>query len=331
MIKDHRCHVCRKTVYDKRKHPEQCHPFSGWQRVHGTRKTGDSRSAPKPDSAATRSLHAFFMQSQKDGSNRPAVEESALIASRPRADTEVGPSAHVRTMQNTGNTCYVNATLQSFIAVLGADDTSAELEPLLHHCSNHNQEQPPLNPTGLFSLRSLMPRWKFDGRQQDVAEFLTFLLQGNTGTLQPVDWQGRTDGILEAEDQDLTPLIMPLTRVCVTLQQACTDWYNNICQRALAWAPDILPVVIPRWTDGVKNIRPLDLRQCLNLRTWGAAQTRDWHTYEVRSGVYHIGNTLNAGTQATLGLSGSTQAGECSTSAMMLSGPNQPRPQIASK
>ena len=91
-------------------------------------------------------------------------------------------------------------------------------------------------------------------------------------------------------------------------------------------APDILPVVIARWTDGVKNIRPLDLRQRLSLPTWGAAQTRDWHTYEVRSGVYHIGNT----TQATLGLSGRSTR-ECSTSAMMLSGANPPRPQIASK
>ena len=85
------------------------------------------RATPAPPRNLT--LHAFFKQPQKDGSNRPAVEESALIASRPRADTEVGPSAHVRTMQNTGNTCYVNATLQSLVAVLGADDTSAELEP----------------------------------------------------------------------------------------------------------------------------------------------------------------------------------------------------------
>ena len=130
MIKGHPCPFCRKTVYDKRKHPEQCvilfQVCFGWQRVHGTHETGDSRSAPKPDSAVTRSLHACSKQPQKDGSNRPAVEESALIASRPRADTEVGPSAHVRTMQNTGNTCYVNATLQSLVAVLGADDTSAD-------------------------------------------------------------------------------------------------------------------------------------------------------------------------------------------------------------
>ena len=100
----------------------------GWQRVHGTHETSDS--APKPDSAVTRSLHAFFKQPQKDGSNRPAVEESALIASRPRADTEVGPSAHVRTMQNTGNTCYVNATLQSLVAVLGAAAAAQSHGPL---------------------------------------------------------------------------------------------------------------------------------------------------------------------------------------------------------
>ena len=52
--------------------------------------------------------------------------------------------------------------------------------------------------------------------------------------------------------------MLPLTQVCVTLQQACAAWYNHIYQRALAWAPDILPVVIARWTDGVKNIRLLE-------------------------------------------------------------------------
>ena len=196
-------------------------------------------------------------------------------------------------MQNAGNTCYVNATLQSLVAALGDDDTSAELGPLLSHCSNHHQEQRLLNPTGLFSVRSLMPCWKFDG--QDAAEFLSFLLQGSTGTLQPVDWQGRTDGILETADQGLTPLVLPLTQVCATLQQACTAWYNHTYQRALAWAPHILPVTVARWTEGSKNIRPLDLRQRLSLPTWGAAQNREWHTYEVRSGVYHIGDTLNAG------------------------------------
>ena len=35
--------------------------------------------------------------------------------------------------------------------------------------------------------------------------------------MQPVGWQGRTDGIPEAEDQGLTALVLPLTRVCVTL------------------------------------------------------------------------------------------------------------------
>ena len=166
-------------------------------------------------------------------------------------------------MQNTGNTCYVNATLQSLTAVLGEADTAAELSPLLQHCANHSLEPRPLNPTGLFSLRSLMPHWKFDCRQQDAAEFLTFLLQNNTGTA--CNWQGRTDGLPEAEDQGLTPLLLPLTQVCLTLQHACTAWYDHIYQRALAWAPDILPLAIAPWTDGTKRKTPLDLRRPVSI------------------------------------------------------------------
>ena len=129
--------------------------------MHGTHETGDIRSTQKPESSVTRSLHAFFKPPNKEDSSRPATAASVQIAPRSGTEAEVGPSARVRTMQNAGNTCYVNATLQSLVAAMGDDDTSAELGPLLSHCSNHQQEQRPLNPTGLFSLRSLMPRWKF--------------------------------------------------------------------------------------------------------------------------------------------------------------------------
>ena len=121
---------------------------------------------------------------------------------------------------------------------------------MLGHCSNHQQEQRLLSPTGLFSLRSLMPRWQFDGRQQDAAEFLSFLLQGNTGTLQPVDWHGRTDGILETADQGLTPLVLPLTQV----------W----CHTAAG-----LHRLVQSHLPALKNNRWLDLRQRLSLPTWG--------------------------------------------------------------
>ena len=299
MIKGHPCPFCKKSVYDKRKHPEQCiilfQVCLGWQRVHGAHEPDATRSVPKPESTVTRSLHAFFIPQSKPDHTCPPPDTGSRSAPQPHTVADVGPSARVRTMQNAGNTCYVNATLQSLVAALGDDDASAELRPLLSHCSKHQQEQRPLNPTGLFSLRSLMPRWKFDGRQQDAAEFLSFLLQGNTGTLQPVNWQGRTDGIPEVADQALTPLELPLTRICVTLQQACTAWYNHVYQRALAWAPDILPVTLARWTEGSKSLTPLDLRQRLSLPTWGAAQHREWRTYEVRSGVYHLGATLTAG------------------------------------
>ncbi|OLP77587.1 hypothetical protein AK812_SmicGene42335 [Symbiodinium microadriaticum] len=43
-----------------------------------------------------------------------------------------------------------------------------------------------------------MPSWRFDGRQQDASEFYTMLTTQSVGDLQPVQWQGCTDGEIEA-------------------------------------------------------------------------------------------------------------------------------------
>ena len=55
----------------------------------------------------------------------------------------------------------------------------AELGQLLQKCNNHTQEPRPLNLISLFALRSLVPRWKLDGRKQDAAEFPTSLIADN--------------------------------------------------------------------------------------------------------------------------------------------------------
>ena len=79
------------------------------------------------------------------------------------------------------------------------------------------------------------------------------------------------------------------------LQQACAAWYNHTYQRALAWAPDILPVTIARWTEGSKNIRPTGFTPAPQSPHLGGRTNREWHNYEVRSGAYHLGDTLYAG------------------------------------
>ena len=116
--------------------------------MHNIHEMGDTRSTPKPESSVTRSLRAFFKPPRKDDSSRPATDAGVRIASRPSAEAEVEPSAHVRTMQNAGNTCYVNATLQSLVAVLSDDDTSAELGPLLGHLQS---------PTGTTAAKPYWP------------------------------------------------------------------------------------------------------------------------------------------------------------------------------
>ncbi|OLQ08863.1 hypothetical protein AK812_SmicGene7610 [Symbiodinium microadriaticum] len=114
-------------------------------------------------------------------------------------------SVAVRTMLNSGNSCYVNSTLQALAALNTGHFAFESLQSLLDLCASHLSDARPLNPTGLFQLRSLLPRWRFDGRQQDASEFYTALTSQGVGDLQAVQWQGRTDGHIEAADVGESP------------------------------------------------------------------------------------------------------------------------------
>ena len=58
------------------------------------------------------------------------------------------------------------------------------------------------------ALRSFIPRWKFDGRQQDAAEFMAALLLENSGTVQPLGCQ------VEGSDTGESPLHLRLDTAC---------------------------------------------------------------------------------------------------------------------
>ena len=103
-------------------------------------------------------------------------------------------------MTNYSNTCYVNTVLHAVAALHAEERAFQDHSLLLDMCLNHALDSQLLSPTSLFALRALLPHWRFDGRQQDAAEFYTALTTGRGGDLQPVPWQGRTDGTVDAED-----------------------------------------------------------------------------------------------------------------------------------
>ena len=208
--------------------------------------------------------------------------------------TDRQASAAVRTMLNSGNSCYVNSTLQALAALNTGRFVFESLQPLLDLCASHASDARPLNPTGLFQLRSLLPRWRFDGRQQDASEFYTMLTSQSVGDLQAVQWQGRTDGTVEAAGVGESPLLLPQTSDHASLAQATRAWSDGGFQRGLLRAPPLLAVVLCRWSSGHKLQTAVTLSD-VSIPVWEEGQARTWHTYKVRAGVFHIGAEVTSG------------------------------------
>ena len=186
-------------------------------------------------------------------------------------------------MLNSGNTCYVNSTLQALAALNTGRFAFESLQSLLDLCASHLSDARPLNPTGLFQLRSLLPRWRFDGRQQDASEFYTMLTSQGVGDLQAVQWQGRTDGHIEAADVGESPLLLPQSPDHTTLSQIVSEWSEGGFQRGLLWAPPLLAVVLGRWSAGYKLHTAVTLSE-VSIPVWEEGQTRVWYNYRVRAG-----------------------------------------------
>ena len=297
-IKGQSCPFCRKPVYDKKKHPQQCLVLFQvclcWLRSHPSSTTRGPGPA-QPSKAGTRSLKDFFQPQTRSAmpASQPATPAQPV---QPQASPAEGAapvcqvSAAVRTMLNSGNSCYVNSTLHALAALNTGHFAFESLQPLLDLCASHLSDARHLNPTGLFQLRSLLPRWRFDGRQQDASEFYTSLTSQGVGDLQAVQWQGRTDGQIEAADIGESPLLLPQSPNHTSLSQLVGAWSENSFQRGLLWAPPLLAVVMGRWSAGHKIHTAVSLSE-VTIPVWGEGQTRTWYRYKVQSGA---ANPLNA-------------------------------------
>ena len=127
-------------------------------------------------------------------------------------------------MTNYSNTCYVNSVLHAVAALHDEERAFQDHSLLLDTCLNHALDSQLLSPTSLFALRALLPHWRFDGRQQDAAEFYTALTTGTGRDLQPVPWPGRTDGTVDAEDT-FSPF--EPGRLTLDQDQLVKAWHDN--------------------------------------------------------------------------------------------------------
>ena len=138
-IKGQPCPFCRRQVYDKKLHPQQCVVLFQvclcWLRTHPPSTTRGPGPA-QPSTAGTRSLKDFFHPQTRLAT--PA-SQSATPAQpvQPQAPPAEGAapagqiSAAVRTMLNSGNSCYVNSTLQALAARTRATSRLSPCSPSL--------------------------------------------------------------------------------------------------------------------------------------------------------------------------------------------------------
>ena len=139
----------------------------------------------------------------------------------------------------------------------------------------------PRNLFGQFEFRHLTAGWRLDGRQHDAAEFLSHILAHPAGSLNPTNWQARTDGQVEDSDTGSTPLLLPVPAEASGLQ-ICFDRWG-------------VPVVLCRWQSGSKSQVHVSWQDPIQVVVWDEGQNRSQVAYRALSGVAHRGDELCSG------------------------------------
>ena len=202
------------------------------------------------------------------------------------------PASDLRVLLNKANSCYINSVFTALNQ--SCQDIPANgVKPVLAEMRVSANPRP-LSLYSSFAVRSLAKGWRFDGRQHDAAEFFAAVAP-DSGPLQPVPWQARVEGRVEDSEVGLTPLLLPVLEG--SSLQACVDgWSNRGLQYALLQAPQLLPVVLCRWQDGVKNQASIPgLCEALRIPVSQEGQSRSMIQHQLSSGVFHVGDSVRSG------------------------------------
>ena len=184
LIKGQPCPCCRKTVHDKNGHASRCavlFQILFYDLAHGLKRTNKHR------------LDAHFRALPR--TETPALRRPPSLDSPADPPASTGgpggePPCLPRPLLNPSNYCYVNALLSALIptGILTAASASAAA---LHKELLSTGQMRPRNAVASFALRTLTPRWRYDGQQQDSSEFLLALFRGLSGLPITRSWAKR--------------------------------------------------------------------------------------------------------------------------------------------
>ena len=337
IFKGSSCPYCRKPVTDRRKHPEQCGVLfqiimgDSFLQQHRT-TTGPiqafftkAASRPKPEqkqhllqrttlSTPNRPTGQFqtplsFSSNRPDSSQpvsdssfspaHPFPSSSSPLPSSPPAALSVLSRLQLK---NTSNYCYVNATILSLLSTSIIDPNLRSLQALHTLLIGPEGTAGPsaLNVVNSFQLRNLLPRWRFDGTQQDSAEFLQCLLTAASDIPLTRRWAtvNPASGRLADEGGPIVMLLQHSTSS--TLQSLIDAWSVTPPDSALMGQQTHAILAVARFTGAGKNHHPVTaINGDLTIPVLqGGAISREQAF--VQSCIFHIGPSPHSGHYRTI-------------------------------
>ena len=320
------CPYCRKPVTDRRKHPEQCgvlfQIILGDSFLHQHRTTTGPIQAFFTNAASRPKSEQKQHQQQSTTPSTPKKPTGQLqtplsfSSNRPESSQPVsGPSfshAHSMTsssslssssppaalsalarlqLKNTSNYCYINATILSLLSTSIIDPNLRSLQALHTLLKGPEGTVGPtaLNVVNSFQLRNLLPRWRFDGTQQDSAEFLQCLLTPSHagGIVDPATGRLADEG---------GPIVMLLQHsTSSTLQSLIDAWSVAPPDSALMGQQTHAILAVARFTGAGKNHHPVTaINGDLTIPVLQGGVISREHAF-VQSCIFHIGPSPHSG------------------------------------
>ena len=310
------CQFCGSTAKDSKDHAVKCAALFQFlaARAHRTKtgsqdsETGSGRQLTQPTDASLKqqilSKHFAGVQVAKPFTSlaRPPSEQAVTNPGTQSYPGDDGSGLFSRTwiaglrLVNPGNHCYANAAVCALLSVFTQYlDIPQGLRALHRVCWHASSRSQALTLKRQFAMRSCVPRWPFNGAQQDAVEFTGQLLEGVGWTSGRWEARSLQDGHIQCFETGYAPITLPVPAHAFALQDAIQAWHAKSHLYALTEASVLIFLQLGRHTGGAKNHTEADFQACVRMPVFLEGLDVQWVPYEVQSAILHYGDTPLSG------------------------------------
>ncbi|CAE7380080.1 slc47a1 [Symbiodinium sp. CCMP2592] len=214
-------------------------------------------------------------------------------------------------LRNTGNTCYQNAFVMSWLwALVNAnanqvggynDEGLGRGRNIINALLTGSCDR----LSSIFAWSSIMQNWPRPQQQHDVCAFASHALAKLKTPLMGGSWEARREDpvfrVVDMGSQAL-PITMAIPEGKHTLRECIEAWQHQNAKHALGYAPDLLMLQLGRFRQRLhRRVRKYQgivmLPSRVQMPCFTAPNELGTHNvdYRIISGVFHLGNTPASG------------------------------------